>query len=474
MGEEEEITDPSNPAVAKKYKEAGKICSEALKHVMSICKPGMQISQVCDAGDKFIVQEANTLYPPKPKEEEKKGRNLKDEFKTGVAFPTCVSVNHVVGHFSPLASDTSKLTEGDVIKVDLGVHIDGYVAVGAHTFVLGKEGPATEPITGRLADLLLATYYAVEIAHRLLRPGNKNHQITEAIGKVAKNFNVTPVQGVLSHDMTRYVIDGEKVIINRHDFDQKVDKCEFEPHEIYAIDIVMSTGAGKPKEVDARTTVFKRSYDVVYRVKRKASRQILGEINKNYPSFPFTIRNFQESKVRFGIKEIAEHDLVNAYPVLHEKEGEIVSHTKFTGMLMPKSTVRLCSGGFDPAMCQSEYKLDEELENMMKLDVWKPKKKDKKKKKKKRKKHEQVPQDTEIEPERVEPNATTDEKIQKKQENEVADEDAKAIDEAVKEDAKTNADENSVTVKSVNKDLVEDEGDKKKKKKRRKIRKKKK
>lgn len=56
----------------------------------------------------------------------------------GVAFPTCVSVNECVCHNSPLPSEPQEpIKEGDVVKVDLGVHIDGYVAVVAHTVVAG-------------------------------------------------------------------------------------------------------------------------------------------------------------------------------------------------------------------------------------------------------------------------------------------------------------------------------------------------
>lgn len=56
----------------------------------------------------------------------------------GVAFPTCVSVNECVCHNSPLISEAQEdIKEGDIVKVDLGVHIDGYIAVVAHTVVAG-------------------------------------------------------------------------------------------------------------------------------------------------------------------------------------------------------------------------------------------------------------------------------------------------------------------------------------------------
>merc|ERR1712083_384901 len=189
----------------------------------------------------------------------------------------------------------------------------------------GKDGVCEEIITGRMADLFLATHYAVEITHRLLRPGNKNAEITAAIHKVAKTFNVNLIQG-------------EKAIIMKAEREQKVEICEFAPNEVWAIDIVMSTGAGKPRESEERTTIYKRSYDNFYRVKRKTSKDLLWKINKKYPSFPFTLRYFDEKKVNFGIKEIADHELVNPYPSVVEKEGELVCQTKFTALLLPSGT----------------------------------------------------------------------------------------------------------------------------------------
>ena len=87
----------------------------------------------------------------------------------------------------------------------------------------------------------------------------QNSEITEMIGKVAADFKCSPVQGVLSHEMTRNVIDGKKVIIQRPDPENKVEEFEFGLNEVYAIDIVFSTGEGKPKESEDRTTVYKRA-----------------------------------------------------------------------------------------------------------------------------------------------------------------------------------------------------------------------
>ena len=90
----------------------------------------------------------------------------------------------------------------------MGVHIDGYACVAAHTFVCG--GQSTK-VTGRAADVIMAAHTAAEAVLRLIRPGVENTQITDIISRVAKQYDVRPMQGVLSHNMEKDKIDGSKV-----------------------------------------------------------------------------------------------------------------------------------------------------------------------------------------------------------------------------------------------------------------------
>jgi curved DNA binding protein len=367
---EDVAEDCSNPDVVTKYMLAGEIANNALKHVMSLCKPGARIVEICDAGDAFIMEATGKVF---------KGKKV----EKGLGFPTCVSVNHIVGHFSPLAKDESVLAKDDVAKIDLGVYLDGYVAVAAHTCVIGEDGPTTSEITGKVADVVNAAAVAAELAIRMLKPGNKNNSITEMFQKVSDTYKVSIVQGVLSHEMGRFMIDGEKCIISKTDPEQKVDEFEFEPNQVFAIDIVMSSGEGKTKAVDERTCVYKRATDATYQLKMKASRQVFSEICQKFPTYPFTMRAMDESKVRFGIKECVAHSLVHGYPVLQEKEGEVVAHFKFTCLVMANGTKKVAGLPLDVSNYKSEFSIqDEELLKVLATSAGKKKKKNNKKKKK--------------------------------------------------------------------------------------------
>ena len=73
----------------------------------------------------------------------------------------------------------------------------------------------------------------------------QNKDVTEALQKVASAYDCKVVEGVLSHQMKQFVIDANKVILSVTNQETRVDDAEFEENEVYAIDIVMSTGEGK-------------------------------------------------------------------------------------------------------------------------------------------------------------------------------------------------------------------------------------
>ena len=84
-------------------------------------------------------------------------------------------------------------------------------------------------------------------------------------------------------------------------------------------------GDGKGREEDARTTVFKKR-DIVYQLKLKASRVFFSEMDKRFALMPFTLRAFEdEKKARMGVVECVKHGLCDPYPVIFEREGDVVA-----------------------------------------------------------------------------------------------------------------------------------------------------
>lgn len=118
---EEEFKDENfieRPAILDKYKAAAQIANDALKKVIALCVPGADIYTVCQEGDKFMEEELRKVF------NNKKSKKL----ERGIAFPTCISVNNVMGHYSPMKDESTPLADGDVAKIDLGCHLDGFIA----------------------------------------------------------------------------------------------------------------------------------------------------------------------------------------------------------------------------------------------------------------------------------------------------------------------------------------------------------
>lgn len=374
--DEEAATSLSNSDVCTKYREAAKIANLALTGLVQQCEPGALVNELCKFGDQVITQKCETIFRGKVK-----GKPI----DKGVAFPTCVSVNECVCHNSPLESDAQPpLAEGDVVKLDVGCYIDGYIANAAHTVVVGAQPTPEAPMTGPQADCFMAAYLASEVAIKLMRPGNKNAQVTRAIAKVAEAFGCAPISGVLSHQMKRFVIDGNKVILLREDVDQKVDDQTFLVNEVYALDIAMSSGEGKPRENESRTTVYKRAVDKSYRLKMRASRYLFNEANAKFPTLPFTLRAFEdERQARMGVVECIKHELMHPYPVLFEREGTTVVHFKATVLLLPSGTVRITGlPPFAEGTVKSEKEVDVETKAILSTSGGGKKKKKSNKKKK--------------------------------------------------------------------------------------------
>merc|ERR1712087_820015 len=156
---------------------------------------------------------------------------------------------------------------------------------------------------------------------------------------------------------------------------------KIEASDVFGFDFVMSTGEGKPKASQLRTTVFKRDLEEKYSLKMKASRTFFSEVNQRFPTLPFTLRAGDERNWRMGVVECVKHGLFIEYPVLVEKPEEFVAQVKFTALLLPSGNVARLTNG-PPPFAQSEYSVqDEELKALLEQTTDKKKKKKQNKKK---------------------------------------------------------------------------------------------
>ncbi|KAE9391373.1 proliferation-associated protein 1 [Gymnopus androsaceus JB14] len=376
------VVEEKKPSTAEadltKYKTAAEIVHNVMKKLIELSVEGAKVIDLCVEGDKLLEQGTGAVY-----NKSVKGAKV----PKGVAFPTCVSINSTVSHFSPLASDpqsSQALAKDDVVKIHLGAHIDGFAAVSAETLVVGAS--AENPVTGRRADALKAAWTAAEIAMRTVKAGNKNWAVTEAVGRVTSVWNCKPVEGMLSCQQTQNVIDGKKRIILNPSEGQKRDfeAATFAENEVYGVDILVSSGEdGKARVEESRTTIYQRDSTVSYQLKMKTSRAVFSEVQKKAGAFPFNIRCLEDEKrARMGLQEATQHSLVKPYDVVFTPAGTFVAAFHFTIALLPggPSMITLPPIWYKPELVKTEKELeDEELKALLARNLRESKKNKKKK-----------------------------------------------------------------------------------------------
>merc|ERR1712055_781906 len=344
-----ELPTIADDLVVTKYKMAAEIVNKVLKELVDACKATGSVRDLCILGDKRLAEETGKAF--------KKDKKL----PKGIAFPTCISVNNCICHYSPLFSEPdTMLASGDMVKIDMGAHIDGFIAVVAHTLVVG--GSADNKVLGKQADVVMAAHLASEAALRLVKPGNETYAVTDTVQKIAESFNCKPVEGMLSHQLEQNRIDGEETIIQNPTEAQRKehDKYEFELHEVYAVDVLISSGEGQGKEKTAKITIYKKTNET-YMLKMKTSREFFSKVSKQFAGMPFNLRNCDdEKKARMGVVECVTHKLIEPFQVLYDKEGESVAQFKFTVLLMPNGPHKITGLPFEADL----YKTDKSIEDL--------------------------------------------------------------------------------------------------------------
>ena len=370
--EEEEFDDEvgedfsKDPRAFSYLQDAGRIADDALQAIIKKMVPGANLYELCTQSDAFILDKLSKIY-------------TKKKFIKGLAFPTCISINEVCGNYSAPAEITDDphekktLTEGDVAKIDLGVQIHGFAAVAAHTVVVSSK--PDEKVTGAKADVVLAAYNSLQAALRMMKvKSSTNNEVTKAIESICKDYGVNPIEGVLSHRMKRDIIDGMECIINKNTFEQKVDDRQFEHGDVFGLDIIVSTGEGKPKETGIKTNVYKRALETTYKLRTDSGRRLLSVVENNFYSFPFTFNVFDKEEniklktpisnlkttMKLGLNECTKYELLHGYPVLSEKKGDIVAQFKYTIAVREEGPVVICGLPLDVNKFTTDKKVTDE------------------------------------------------------------------------------------------------------------------
>eukprot|EP00760_Papus_ankaliazontas_P007809 PhM_4_TR13541/c0_g1_i1/m.7882 len=325
------------PEVLTKYKTAGKFCNAALQALIDLCVAGTSVHQMCKTGDSMLREKLETVYTRATNEEGK-------PMQKGLAYPTNVSVNKYVANYTSMHEDIV-LKDGDVVKIHLGCHLDGYPVLAAHTVVVGETCPSKETHA-----VVRAAYIAASAVARMFHPEEINDDMTNAIQKIAEAYRCEPAAGVLSHRIKRFIIDGQKCVITRRVVDQEpmqdVDDFEINGNQVYNVDIVLCSRDPELRPHGELEPYIYRRNEVMAPLRMKAARHTLMEVRKKFLSFPFMVDEVFEGDVprsKFGVKALHGAGLADPQPVMISKSQTITARFSCT-VAVTESSVHILAG----------------------------------------------------------------------------------------------------------------------------------
>jgi methionyl aminopeptidase len=296
------VTSPNPKSV-----EAGKIAARVLQEVAELVKPKERIIKICSTAEKKIRE-----YGGIP------------------AFPCNVSINHIAAHSTSPRGDKSEIPEFGLVKLDIGVHVDGYIA----------DTALTVDIDGTLDGFIAATEDALAEAIRFIRPGVALGEVGAVIERIIKEYGLKPISNLTGHDLKRYRLHAGKQVPN-----VKARRTPtVEVGEYYAIEPYATSGIGTVIDSDYVFIFANTGIDTPLEGTTEKLRKYLRD---TYGPLPFTSRwigtSAKDVDIVSELKELIREKAIRGYPMQIEKKARPVSQAEHTVFITEDEPIVLTS-----------------------------------------------------------------------------------------------------------------------------------
>jgi len=233
------------------------------------------------------------------------------EADADLAFPLNLSLNEDAAHDTASAGDQRVFAKGDVVKLDLGIHVNGYIADTATTIDLGNN-----------SLLVHASKEALEAAIRTVRPGATAGDLGAAIQQEIESRGYRPIANLTGHGLDQYVVHRSPTIPNVGITGGVV----LEEGMVFAIEPFATTGSGHVGE-KTRMEIYSQISNKPVRI--PAARTIVEKI-RDRKGLPFARRWLGERKLDIAIPSLLRAQVLHVYPVLADIPGSLVSQHEHT------------------------------------------------------------------------------------------------------------------------------------------------
>jgi len=286
---------------------AGIIAARAREFGNKIIKPGAVIVECLDSIEEFIKNNGGQI-----------------------AFPAQVSINSTAAHSCPLDDDSSTFKDSDIIKLDLGAHIDGFIADTATTIIFRENENYDAALRlKKAADEALAN------AIKIIAPGVALGDIGMTIEESIERHDLRPIRNLSGHGLGMYRVHDEPTIPN---FDNR-DKRTLKENQLIAIEPFATEGQGLIAE-SGSPTLF--SIIANKPVRSSITRDVLRELEQ-FNNMPFTTRwltkKFSLPKTKFALMEMRNLKIIHEYAPLLEISKGLVSQAEHTVIVRDKPIV---------------------------------------------------------------------------------------------------------------------------------------
>ena len=234
------------------------------------------------------------------------------------AFPVNISIDDIAAHYTPEFESESSLGEKDLVKIDLGIQLDGALSDTAYTVDL--DGGNTK--------LVSAAEEALENAIKTIRPGVAVGEVGALIEQTIKGYGFLPISNLSGHMIKSNELHAGVEIPNI----KTNDPYRFQEGDIFAVEPFATTGSGYVEDLE-QVEIF--SIYMPSSVRMRQSRKIVEHVVANYGMLPFAerwVRKSFSSKllVSAALRELLQSHFIRGYPVLREVSRGLVSQAEHT------------------------------------------------------------------------------------------------------------------------------------------------
>lgn len=283
-------------SIAEEYFKAGKIAAEVREKIKSSISIGSRVLDIAEMVEQSIITRG--AQP---------------------AFPCNICINSVAAHYTPLPQDDLRIKEGDVVKVDFGVHIDGCVVDTAFTLSFNVKYDA----------LVKAAETMLQEALNVIKAGIRAGEVGRVIHATAQRLGFKPILNLSGHAIAPYLVHAGLSIPNTY----AAGTPQLKAGQIYAIEPFATTQKGAGIVVNGPVTNI---FSLVARkpVGEEALNRFVDELWSRFRTLPFTYRQIRDlgetSWLERAVRTLLQKRVLRGYPMLVEANSEFVAQAEHT------------------------------------------------------------------------------------------------------------------------------------------------